>query len=242
MVACDRVHLTHNRYTSSLREPLHTILLVEDDERLGAQVVEHLRRDGFDTRWIKNGTEAIAHDKDAYSLVILDLMLPGAHGLDVLKQLRSTYDVPVLVLSARNETHDKVRALKLGADDFVTKPFWPDELLARVRARLRRPTLQRKGRIEMGPLIVDLEGRKLAVDGELVSLTPIEFDLLAALASRAGTAIPRSWLADHVLDPNREGTERTLDVHMSRLRKKLGEHASCIATVWGVGYRLEFPN
>ncbi len=217
----------------------HRILLVEDDENLGRQIVEHLRAADFDPTWIKNGDEAMLESPDDYQLMILDLMLPGAYGLDVLKCFRVDSDVPVLILSARNDTEDKVRALKLGADDFVTKPFWPEELLARVQARLRRPVLQRAGVIQAGALSIDIVGRRVLVSDAPVELTRVEFDLLAALAKRPGAAVPRSWLAEHVLDPEREGTERTLDVHISRLRKKLGGSGGCVATVWGVGYRLE---
>jgi two-component system response regulator MtrA len=181
----------------------------------------------------------MATPANSFSLMILDLMLPGAHGLDVLKDLRRGSDLPVLVLSARNDTTDKVRALQLGADDYVTKPFWPQELLARIHARLRRPVLQRSGVLEAGDLVIDLAGRKARVRGEEVELTKVEFDLLAALAKRPGAAVSRSWLAENVLDRDRDGTERTLDVHVSRLRKKLGPCGERVATVWGVGYRLE---
>jgi DNA-binding response OmpR family regulator len=119
------------------------ILLVEDDALLGGQVTGHLRDAGYETAWLRDGDEALAHDFRPYALVILDLMLPGAHGLDVLKRLRERAGTPVLVLSALKTTPDKVRALGLGADDYMTKPFWPEELLARVRARLRRPDLRR---------------------------------------------------------------------------------------------------
>ncbi len=165
-------------------------------------------------------------------------MLPGAHGFDVLKALRASSEVPVLVLSARVDTHDKVRALALGADDYMTKPFWPDELMERVRARLRRPVLSRGGALEAGPLRIDPATREVSADGRAVELTRVEFDLLAALARRPGAAVTRQWLADHVLDPERDGTERSLDAHMSRLRKKLGTSGSLIRTVWGIGYRL----
>jgi len=171
-------------------------------------------------------------------LVVLDLMLPGTHGLDILKQLRNLSDVPVLVLSARNETSDKVRALKLGADDYMTKPFWPEELVERVRARLRRPTLERvDGVVDVGAVRIDRAERTVALDGKRIELTRVEFDLLAMLAERVGSAVTRRSLADRVLDPEREGDERTLDVHISRLRKKLGPDA-VIETVWGIGYRL----
>jgi DNA-binding response OmpR family regulator len=215
------------------------ILLVEDDAELGRQVADQLQGAGYSVDWLRNGDEALLVDPAPYGLVVLDLMLPGAYGLDVLKRLRSQNDVPVLILSARNETPDKVRALKLGADDYVTKPFWPEELLARVQARLRRPVLQRSGTLQVGELSIDTVGRRVEVSGVPVDVTRVEFDLLACLARRPGAAIPRTWLVDHVLDPEREGGERTLDVHVSRLRKKLGDAGQCIATVWGVGYRLE---
>jgi len=215
------------------------ILLVEDDEALGRQLVERLAKSGFEPEWLRTGAAALAADPSAYALVVLDLMLPGAHGLDVLKRLREQADVPVLVLSARNETTTKVRALGLGADDYVTKPFWPEELIARVEARLRRPSLQKDDVLDLGSLRLDLAARRAFVDGVEAELTRIEFEVLAALARRAGAAVSRQWLVSHVLDPDRDGTERTLDVHVSRLRKKLGPTGARVVTVWGVGYRLE---
>jgi len=215
------------------------ILLVEDDAELGRQVQGHLEEAGYAVDWLRDGDDAMLVDPAPYGLVVLDLMLPGAYGLDVLKHLRERHDVPVLVLSARNETPDKVRALKLGADDYVTKPFWPDELLARVSARLRRPVLQRAQILRAGALTIDAEARRVEVDGKAVSLTQVEFDVLSALARRMGSAVTRAWLVDAALDPDKEGTERTLDVHVSRLRKKLGNAGKQIATVWNIGYRLE---
>ena len=217
----------------------HRVLLVEDDEKLGAQVVASLTEAGYDASWLKDGRAVTPEAVDGLSLLILDLMLPGSHGLDVLKRLRGESDVPVLILSARNETQDKVRALELGADDYLTKPFWPEELLARVAARLRRPVLQRAGVVQLGELGIDLDQRRLRVGGEPVELTRVEFELLAALARRPGMAVSRAWLAEHVLDPEREGGERTLDVHVSRLRKKMGASGRRVLTVWGVGYRLD---
>jgi len=212
-------------------------MVIEDDAKLGAQVVEHLRRAGYETTWSRDGNAIVAGERPEAALVILDLMLPGAHGFDVLKALRASSEVPVLVLSARVDTHDKVRALALGADDYMTKPFWPDELIERVRARLRRPVLWRGDALEVGALRIDLATREVSIEGRAVELTRVEFDLLAALARRPGAAVTRQWLADHVLDPERDGTERSLDAHMSRLRKKLGAGA-LIKTVWGIGYRL----
>ncbi len=217
------------------------ILLVEDDESLGTQVVAGLRSAGYDVEWVTRGDDAMMATFASFSLVILDLMLPGAHGFDVLKALRTDHHhVPVLVLSARHDAADKVRGLELGADDYLTKPFWPEELLARVRARLRRPALAESGHtVEIGSLLIEIDGRVVSVDGSRVDLTRVEFDLVAALARRPGTAVSRRWLAEHVLDPTRDGGERTLDVHISRVRKKLGTAGRLLATVWGIGYRLD---
>jgi two-component system response regulator MtrA len=214
------------------------ILVIEDDPELGGQIVASLRRGGFEPTWWQSGRLIEPAQLAGVSLIVLDLMLPGVYGMEILKQLRGAgAEVPVLVLSARNDTADKVRALKLGADDYMTKPFWPEELIERVRARLRRPTLQRGDALEVGGLRLDLATRGVSVDGSAVELTRVEFDLLAALARRPGVAVTRGWLVDHVLDPDREGSERTLDVHVSRLRKKLGASVK-VETVWGIGYRL----
>ena len=212
------------------------ILLVEDDAQLGKQTAERLERAGYAVTW-KREADSVSLATFDYALVILDLMLPGMYGLDFLKALRATSEVPVLVLSARNDSADKVRALKLGADDYMTKPYWPDELVERVKARMRRPVLARSERIVVGDLVIDLTQRKVALAGTALELTPIELEILLALARRPGAAVSRAWLADNVLTGESENAIRTLDVHVSRLRKKLGR-ADLVETVWGVGYRL----
>ena len=214
------------------------ILLVEDDEKLGRQIVEHLTEAGLEASWLRDGGTALGLTPQNYALLILDLMLPGAHGLDVLKRWRSQCDVPVLVLSAKQDAVVKVRALELGADDYMTKPFWPEELVARVQARLRRPVLARADRVECGPIVLDVAARRVFVETAEIELTKVEFELLHALALRPGAAIARSWLVQNVLPPERDGTERTLDVHVSRLRKKLGSAGARLGTVWGIGYKL----
>ena len=211
---------------------------MEDDEHLGAQVVEHLRGAGFEPTWLRDGDEARGVEPDQYALIILDLMLPGTYGLDLLKRYRETSDVPVLILSARNDTHDKVRGLKLGADDYMTKPFWPDELLARVTARLRRPQLRRGESMQVGGIELDPKLRQVQLQGQSLPLTPVEFAILEVLMRRPNAALSRASLCDAAMDPERQGTPRTLDVHMSRLRKKLGPEGWRIQTVWGIGYRI----
>jgi DNA-binding response OmpR family regulator len=213
------------------------ILVVEDDAALGAQVVERLKNAGYDPIWWKEGRRIAPGDLADVELVLLDLMLPGAYGLDMLKDLRAHSDVPVLVLSARNDTSDKVRALKLGADDYMTKPFWPEELLERVAARLRRPILSRVDSLEVGSLRMDRGSRAVTVNGEMISLSRLEFDLLLVLAERPGMAVTRKIIAEKTLDPEHDAAERNLDVYISRLRKKLGPSVS-LETVWGIGYRL----
>ncbi|MCB9669694.1 MAG: response regulator transcription factor [Alphaproteobacteria bacterium] len=213
-----------------------TVLLVEDDASLGAQITAQLESLGLDVvRWTRGHPIHPDMPPDA-DLVVLDLMLPGLSGFEVLEQLRACSDIPVLVLSARDGSEDKVRALRLGADDYLAKPFYPEELAERVRARLRRPVLLRSHRVTLGALVLDLETREVWVDDAPVALTPAEHGILEALARRPGAAVTRRWLVANVLDPDRDGGPRTLDVHVSRLRKKLGP--GLVETVWGVGYRL----
>ena len=212
------------------------VLVIEDDESLGKQVIERLRAAGYEPVWWKEGQRLPPGSLPEVDLVVLDLMLPGAYGMDMLRDLRAWSEVPVLVLSARNEAADKVRALKLGADDYMTKPFWPEELIERVRARLRRPRMERGDVLEAGPVRVDRARREVYVRDANVELTRVEYSILEALAERPGAALTRRALAERALDPDRNGGERTLDVHVSRLRKKLG--GDLVETVWGIGYRL----
>lgn len=222
---------------------MQRVLLVEDDERLGQQVVATLAASGLDPVWVKRGDEALEHDFGDYALVILDLMLPGAHGFDILKTLRLKHqDTPVLVLSARQDSQDKVRGFELGADDYLTKPFWPDELRARVRARLRRPAISGPAAaVEVGDLRIDIGARSVAVAGQSIDLTRAEFEILAALARRPGSAVSRRSLAEAALEAEGLSDDRVLDVHLSRIRRKLGASADAVSTVWGVGYRLKVP-
>jgi len=214
------------------------ILLVEDDVALGQQVVQTLSQAGFDPQWVQDGDAARDLDPDDYRVIVLDLMLPGTYGMDLLKRYRMKSEVPVLILSARDDTADKIRGLKLGADDYVTKPFFPEELVARIQACLRRPNLVGTERLVVGAIQVDLERREVSNAAGSLSLTPVEFEILALLARRKGSAVTREALVDAALDPAQDGSRRTLDVHISRLRSKLGKDSIQLETVWGIGYRL----
>jgi len=214
------------------------ILLVEDDVALGQQVVDTLSQAGFDSHWVQDGDAARGLNPDDYRVIVLDLMLPGTYGMDLLKRYRVKSEVPVLILSARDDTADKIRGLKLGADDYVTKPFFPEELLARIQACLRRPNLVGTERLVVGTIQVDLERREVTTTDGTLSLTPVEFEILALLARRKGSAVTRDALVDAALDPAHDTSRRTLDVHISRLRSKLGSDAAQLETVWGIGYRL----
>jgi DNA-binding response OmpR family regulator len=214
------------------------ILLVEDDVALGQQVVQTLSQAGFDPHWVRDGDAARDLDPDDYRVIVLDLMLPGTYGMDLLKRYRVKSEVPVLILSARDDTADKIRGLKLGADDYVTKPFFPEELVARIQACLRRPNLVGTERLVVGAIQVDLERREVRNAAGTLSLTPVEFEILALLARRKGSAVTREALVDAALDSAQDGSRRTLDVHISRLRSKLGKDAIQLETVWGIGYRL----
>jgi two-component system response regulator MtrA len=219
------------------------ILVVEDDEALAEGLVRQLRRAGFSVDHVADGDAALAVDLRGFDLAILDLMLPGTYGLDVLKRWRAREDgesIPVVLLTARDHTADKVRGLSLGADDYVTKPFYPEELVARVHARLRRTKSGAATDVmRVGPIEIDRAAREVRVGGSALDLTPVEHAILVHLAERMGRAVTRADLASAVLDREDEAEGRALDVHVSRIRKKLGVHDGHLATVWGIGYRLD---
>jgi two-component system OmpR family response regulator len=222
------------------------ILVIEDDPPVAAGLVRGLRAAGFAVELATDGTTgarlAVAGGVDA---VLLDLMLPGLSGFEVLEALHGRASAPpVIVLTARVELDDRLRAFGLGAADFVPKPFWIEEIVARLRARVPGAAPARPARtIAWADVVVDLDARTLRVAGELVALTRVELDLLAYLVERPGRAVPREQLsrAVAVVDDREDRDERTVDSHVSRLRRKLGAAAAAIATVWGIGYRFDPP-
>lgn len=218
-----------------------TVVVVEDDPHIADLVDLYLRREGFRVLLAgdgEKGLELFALDEPC--IVILDVGLPGARdGFDVCRDIRTRSNVPVLFLTARDDEIDRILGLELGADDYLVKPFSPRELVARVRAILRRtregPAPQEV--VTLGAFEVDLRRREARHAGEVVALTTREFDLLAFLANNVGLALSRQQLLDGVWGSDWYGDERTVDVHVAQLRKKLGSDLP-LATVWGVGYRF----
>src|SRR6266702_3432767 len=226
--------------------PMTSKILVVDDE---AHIVElarlYLTREGYEVEGVGDGGQAIARFAQLKpDLVVLDVMLPGMDGLTICREIRKTSQVPIIMLTARDEVTDKVVGLELGADDYLTKPFHPQELVARAKALVRRaklepdqPKLIRAGRLE-----VDLERHEVRYGAAKLQLRPKEFDLLSLLARHPGRVFQRSELLDLVWGYDFPGYTRTVDVHVQQVREKLagaGITDPSIQTVWGVGYRLE---
>ena len=227
-----------------------TILVVDDEVPLVNLVASYLERDGFRVVRAHDGPTAVDVARaEAPDLLVLDLMLPGFDGLEVIRRLRAFSDAYVLMLTARTEEIDRIVGLTAGADDYVTKPFSPRELVARVRAMLRRPRAGRPDAsvdppIRLGGLTIDEAAREVSVAGQAVTLTKLEFDLLAALASQPGLVFTRRQLIERVWGDDFFGDEHVVDVHLSNLRRKIEPEPDgdrWIETVRGVGYRLRKP-
>ena len=216
------------------------LLVIEDDRSIAEPLRTGLTREGFEVHLVATGKEALA--APPVDLVLLDLGLPDLDGRVVCQELRARSQVPIIVVTARGEEIDRVTLLELGADDYVVKPFGFRELVARIRAVLRRSTQDQTappvttGPIEVGELTVDRRTRKVTVAGESVALTPREFDLLAYLAADPGTVHTRDQIISDVWDENWWGPTKTLDVHIASLRKKIG--AGTIETIRGVGFTV----
>jgi DNA-binding response OmpR family regulator len=221
-----------------------TIVVVEDDPNIADLIDMYLRRDGHRVIQANDGQKGLdAVERERPRLVILDVGLPGSlDGFEVCRRLRSGSNVPVMMITARDDEIDRVLGLELGADDYLTKPFSPREMLARVKAILRRTDFvaapPRPPVIQAGEVEVDTARREARVAGHVVALATREFDLLQFLAENRGLALSRQQLLDGVWGADWYGDERTVDVHVGQLRKKLGPALS-LSTVWGVGYRLE---
>ncbi len=222
------------------------ILIVDDEEDILELIAYNLTRDGYATETAKTGESAIGMARDGKpDLVLLDLMLPGIDGLDVCRILKgdpSTAGIPVIMITAKGEDADIVTGLELGADDYVTKPFSPRILLARIRAVLRRSSRgkeQEESFIRTENIIINLTSREVTVDGEPVDLTASEFNILAYITKRPGWVFTRNQIISAVRGEDYPVTERSIDVQIVGLRKKLGEAGKHIHTVRGIGYRFK---
>ncbi|KAF5990742.1 response regulator transcription factor [Streptomyces sp. WAC00263] len=222
-------------------------LVVDDEVELGRLVGDYLTREGFAVDVVGNGVDALESARTAEpDVVILDLMMPGIDGVEVCRQLRTFSDAYVIMLTARVEEVDKLIGLSVGADDYLTKPFSPRELVARVKAMLRRPRAGRPGPDQalvrrFGELTIDREAREVTLAGRPVELTRLEFDLLETLSSRPRLAFSRRQLIERVWGPEWGGDEHIVDVHVARLRRKLNDDVAAarfVLTVRGVGYRM----
>jgi two-component system, OmpR family, response regulator BaeR len=215
------------------------ILIVEDEPKLAALEADYLKAAGFETHVIGDGREVVdwvrAHAPD---LMLLDLMLPGRDGLEICRDVRAFSDVPIVMVTAKVEEIDRLIGLDSGADDYVCKPFSVRELVARVRAILRRG----RGAMNAAGLVIDEEAHRAELDGRALDLTPVEFRLLRALAAAPGRVFPRERLLERIYEDHRVVTDRTVDAHVKNLRRKLEEvrpGEELVRSIYGVGYKLE---
>jgi len=224
-------------------EQEHQILIVEDEPKLAALLTDYLRAAGFGTQVLTDGREVAAVVRqDQPALVLLDLMLPGKDGLEVCRELRTFSDVPIVMVTARVEEIDRLLGLELGADDYICKPFSPREVVARVKAILRRTQGRPEAVDQASGLVIDEASYVAILDGQPLDLTPVEFRLLKALAASPGRVYSRDQLLDHLYDDHRVVTDRTVDSHVKNLRRKLEQVRSgedVIRSIYGVGYKLD---
>ena len=220
----------------------NTILVIDDDRNILAIIEMYLKKEGYNVVTCERGDTAIeAFHNAAPSLVVLDVMLPGMDGWEVLAKLREESSVPVIMLTAKGDTTDRVQGLDLGADDYMSKPFEAKELIARIKAVMRRSSAAEEEKcVNFRNLSVSLDNYSVMLDGKQVEMPPKEIELLYFLASRPGKVFTREQLLEQVWGFDFFGDSRTVDVHVKRIREKLGERGEWqIKTVWGVGYKFE---
>ena len=227
---------------NDLVEPARgSVLVVDDDASLAEMLSIVLRQEGFDSRIVGRGDVALDAFRDYKpDLVLLDLMLPGKDGIDVCKEIRAESGVPIVMLTAKGDTVDVVVGLESGADDYVVKPFKPKELVARIRARVRRLDPEVQETLSIGDLAIDVAGHAVTRNGDPINLTPLEFDLLVCLARKPWQVFTREVLLEQVLGYRHASDTRLVNVHVQRLRSKIEhdpEHPEIVVTVRGVGYK-----
>ena len=226
------------------------ILIVDDDENIAELISLYLTKECFDTMMVHDGEEAlVAFDTYQPNLMLLDLMLPGIDGYQVCREIRARSNTPIIMLSAKGEVFDKVLGLEMGADDYIMKPFDSKEMVARVKAVLRRyqpgqkmesPVEDKSKRVEYPGISINLTNYSVIVDGQAVDMPPKELELLYFLAASPNQVFTREQLLDQIWGYEYIGDTRTVDVHIKRLREKIKDHATWgLATVWGIGYKFE---
>ncbi|NLO08568.1 MAG: response regulator transcription factor [Clostridiales bacterium] len=221
------------------------ILIVDDDERIRDMIKEYVSLVNFNIDEASDGVEALnffANNK--YSLIILDVMMPKMDGWQVCKRIRETSDIPIIMLTARGEEYDKLLGFELGVDDYITKPFSPRELVARMKAIIRRSERDSKQkdldtRVKIEGIEIDFNSRNVYVDGQNISLTPKEYELLTFFIRNPNIVFSRNQLLDSVWGYDFMGEDRTVDTHIKMLRESLGTYRDYIVTVWGIGYKFE---
>ncbi len=224
--------------------PQHSVLLVDDDPKIAKLLRSYFEKEDFSVLTAHDGTAALQLYRDKKpDILVLDLMLPGVSGLDVCRQIRKDSDTPILMLTARDEETDRLIGLELGADDYVSKPFSPREIVARAKAVLRRTQREvvQSEPVKIGELKIDVENHEVRLAGQILDLTPTEFKILHLLAQKPGRPFTRLQIVEDSQGEAFDGYERTIDVHIKNLRRKLGDdgkEATYIQTVYGVGYKM----
>lgn len=218
------------------------ILVVDDEEKIRQLLKEYLQFADYEVDTAADGMEAVSKcASHNYDIVIMDIMMPKMDGITAVKEIRKSNDVPVIMLSARSEEYDKLFGFEVGADDYVTKPFSPKEVIARVKAVLSRTQPENAHKIEkFGGLTVDYDGRNVLIDGKKAELTPKEYELLFYLVKNKGLAVSREKLLSDVWGFDFFGDDRTVDTHIKTLRSNLGAYRNCIVTLRGLGYKFEY--
>ena len=217
------------------------ILIIDDEVRIRDLIKEYFDFEGFEYDEGKDGYEEIeAVKKEKYDVVILDIMMPKVDGFTALREIRKFSDVPVIMLSARGEEYDKLFGFEMGVDDYITKPFSPKEVVARIKALIKRTSGGQQGQILSLPGIdIDEYGRKVLVDGSVITLTPKEFDILLYMSKNQGMVLSREKILEKIWGYEFFGDDRTVDTHIKMLRNSIEPYRDYIKTVWGIGYKLE---
>jgi len=221
------------------------ILIVDDEELIRVMIKEYAGPEGYIIDEASDGVDALKlFEQNEYSLVVLDVMMPKMDGWSVCREIRKTSDVPVIMLTARGEEYDKLFGFELGVDDYIVKPFSPKELLARIKAIIRRSTLpcrdaQRENKAVFEGLVIEFDSHNVYVDGNMASLTPKEYELLSFFVRNPNRVFSREQLLTEVWGYDFTGDDRTVDTHVKMLRESLGDYRRFIVTVWGTGYKFE---